>query len=137
MLDGKKWRTVEHYYQGSKFKKHNPHFYNQFSLDDTTSEIAKDVELARAAGSQKGIYKKGKKQIPIRPPEIRIDADFYGSRHKEEREKALYAKFTQNDELKRALILTKNAVLKQYIPKRPAEPDHLLMKVRQKIQLEN
>lgn len=136
-LDGKKWRTVEHYYQASKFKKHNPHFYNQFSLDDGSSEIAKDVELARAAGSQKGVYKKGKKQIPIRSPDIRIDPDFYGSRKNEERERAIYAKFSQNNELKRVLILTKNAVLKQFVPKRPAETDHILMKVRQKLQLEN
>jgi predicted NAD-dependent protein-ADP-ribosyltransferase YbiA (DUF1768 family) len=136
-LDNKTWKTVEHYYQAAKFKKHHPHFYNQFSLDDASSEIAKDVALAKAAGSQKGVFKKGKKEIPFRPSDIRIDPDFYGSRQKEEREKALYAKFSQNEELKHILLFTKNAVLRKYIPKRKAETDHSLMTVRQRIELEN
>lgn len=136
-VDNKKWKTVEHYYQGAKFKKHNPHFYNQFSLEDSSSEIAKDVSLAKAAGSQKGVFKKGKKEIPLRPADIRIDPDFYGSRQKEEREKALYSKFSQNEELKQILLFTKNAVLRKYIPKRKAETDYSLMTVRQRLELEN
>ena len=132
-LDNKKWKTVEHYYQGSKFKKHNPHFYNQFSLDDTSSEIAADVELAKSAGSQKGVFKRGKKQVLMRPFEIKIDADFYGSRQKEEREKALYAKFSQNDELNTTLLATKNAVLRKFIPKRKPENDVSLMTIRQRL----
>ena len=136
-LDNKKWKTVEHYYQAAKFKKHNPHFYNQFSLDDTSSEIAKDVELAKSAGSQKGVFKRGKKQILLRPPEIKIDADFYGSRQKEEREKAVYAKFSQNDELKTILLVTNNAVLRQFIPKRKPENDISLMTIRQRLTMEN
>jgi hypothetical protein len=136
-LDGKKWKTVEHYYQAAKFKKHNPHFYNQFSLDDTSSDIATDITLAKAAGSQKGVFKKGKKEIPLRPQDVRIDPDFYGSRQKEEREKALYAKFSQNEELKKILLLTKNALLKKYIPKRKPETDYSLMTIRQRLDLEN
>lgn len=136
-LDNKKWKTVEHYYQAAKFKKHHPHFYNQFSLDDSSSEIAKDVALAKAAGSQKGVFKKGKKEIPLRPQDIRIDPDFYGSRQREEREKALYAKFSQNEELKQIVLFTKNAVLRKYIPKRKAETDTSLMTVRQRLELEN
>jgi len=136
-LENKKWKTVEHYYQAAKFKKHNPHFYNKFSLDDTKSDIAKDVGLAKAAGSQYGIYKKGKKDIPIRPNTINIDPDFYGARKTEEREHALYAKFSQNQELKYMIIATKNAVLQHFIPKQKAEKDYLLMKVRAKLQMEN
>jgi hypothetical protein len=136
-IDGKKWKTVEHYYQAAKFKKHNPHFYNKFSLNDTSSEFANDVELAKAAGSQEGVFKKGKKEVPLRPKEIHIDADFYGNRRLEEREKAMYAKFSQNEDLKSMLIATKNAVLKQFVPKQVAEPDYLLMKVREKIIREN
>jgi predicted NAD-dependent protein-ADP-ribosyltransferase YbiA (DUF1768 family) len=136
-LDNKKWKTVEHYYQAAKFKKHNPHFYNQFSLDDTSSDISKDVELAKAAGSQKGIFKRGKKEIPVRPYEIKIDPDFYGTRRKEEREKALYAKFSQSDELKKIILLTKNAILKQFIPKRRPQNDISLMTIRQRLQMEN
>ena len=136
-VDGKKWKSVEHYYQAAKFKKHNPHFYAKFSLSDSTKEFADDVEVAKAAGSEKGILKKGKKEIPLRPPEIKIDPDFYGTRRSEEREKALYAKFSQSEDLKAVLIATKNAVLKQYIPKQAATHDYLLMKVREKIIREN
>ena len=136
-LENKKWKTVEHYYQAAKFKKHNPHFYNQFSLDDTKSDIAKDVGLAKAAGSQYGLYKKGRKDIPVRPNTINIDPDFYGARKTEERERALYAKFSQNQELKYMLIATKNSVLQHFIPKQKAEKDYLLMKVRAQLQMEN
>jgi predicted NAD-dependent protein-ADP-ribosyltransferase YbiA (DUF1768 family) len=136
-VDGKKWKSVEHYYQAAKFKKHNPHFYAKFSLSDSTKEFADDVEVAKAAGSEKGILKKGKKEIPLRPVEIKIDPDFYGTRRSEEREKALYAKFSQSEDLKTVLLATKNAVLKQYVPKQAATPDHLLMKVRERIAREN
>ena len=44
-LNGKKWASVEHYYQSAKFRIHNPDFSDLFSLDATESEIAKDVDL--------------------------------------------------------------------------------------------
>ena len=131
-----KWKTVEHYYQGAKFKKHNPHFYKLFSLD-SDNEIAKDVDIAKAAGSLKGTYKKGKTVVPLRPADIKIDPDFYGTRKTDEREKALYSKFSQNEDLKAIIIATRNAVLKKHVPKSKAETDHLLMKVRKQIQIEN
>lgn len=135
-VDNMKWKTVEHYYQGAKFKKHNPHFYKLFSLD-TDNEIANDIEIAKAAGSLKGNHKKGKTVVQIRPLDIKIDPDFYGNRKNEEREKAIYAKFSQNEDLKSILIATKNALLKKHIPKSSAEHDNILMKVRKQIQLEN
>jgi hypothetical protein len=135
-VDNMKWGTVEHYYQAAKFKKHNPHYYKLFSLD-TNDEISKDVEIARAAGSLKGNYKKGKTVVQLRPLDIKIDPDFYGNRKNEEREKALYAKFSQNEDLKAILIATRNAVLKKHIPKSKSEPDNILMKVRKQIQIEN
>ena len=135
-VDNMKWKTVEHYYQGAKFKKHNPHFYKLFSLD-SDNEIAKDVDIAKAAGSLKGTYKKGKTVVPLRPADIKIDPDFYGTRKTDEREKALYSKFSQNEDLKAIIIATRNAVLKKHVPKSKAETDHLLMKVRKQIQIEN
>ena len=135
-VDNMRWKTVEHYYQGAKFKKHNPHFYKLFSLD-SDNEIAKEVDIARAAGSLKGNYKKGKTNVQLRPLDIKIDPDFYGNRKLEEREKALYSKFSQNEDLKAILIATKNAVLKKHVPKSTSEVDHLLMKVRKQIQIEN
>lgn len=135
-VDNMKWKTVEHYYQAAKFKKHNPHFYKLFSLD-SDNEIAKEVDIAKAAGSLKGTYKKGKTIVPLRPADIKIDPDFYGNRKIEEREKALYEKFSQNEDLKAIIIATRNAVLKKHVPKSKAETDHLLMKVRKQIQIEN
>jgi hypothetical protein len=135
-VDNMKWKTVEHYYQGSKFKKHNPHFYKLFSLD-LDDEISKDIEIAKAIGSLKGVYKKNKTEVKARPSDIKIDPDFYGNRKNEEREKALYAKFSQNEDLKTILLATKTAVLKKHVPKSNAEPDNLLMKVRKQIQIEN
>jgi hypothetical protein len=134
-IDGKRWQTVEHYYQASKFKKKNPHFFNLFALD-SNDDISKDVEIAKAVGSLKGIYKKGKTVVQTRPSEIKIDPDFYGTRKDEEREKALYAKFSQNEDLKEMLKETKEAVLQKHIPKSKAEKDILLMKVRNRIQIE-
>jgi len=136
IIDNMKWKTVEHYYQASKFKKHNPHFYKLFSLD-SSDQISKDVELAKIAGSQKGSYKKGKTEIQLRPLDMKIDPDFYGSRKYEEREKAVYAKFSQNEDLKAIILATKNAVLKRYIPKSQSEPDNILMKVRKQLEIEN
>jgi len=134
-IDNMKWKTVEHYYQGAKFKKHNPHFYKLFSLD-SDNDIGRDIDLALAAGSQKGSYKKGKTEIQLRPLDIKIDPDFYGPRKNEEREKALYAKFSQNEELKTILLATKDAVLKKHIPKAKAETDDLLMNVRKRLVME-
>jgi hypothetical protein len=129
-MDNMKWNSVEHYYQGAKFKKHNPHFYKLFSVGN---DFDGDVELAKAAGSQTGMDSVGK---VLRPSDIKIDPDFYGNRQYEEREQALYAKFSQNDDLKQILLLTKNAVLKKHVPKTVSKPDYLLMKVRDRLQKE-
>lgn len=124
-IDGMKWSSVEHYYQGSKFKNKNPDFTKLFSLD-SDSEISKDVSLAREAGS--------KASTKLRPSNIKIDPDFYGGRNLLEREKALYAKFTQNLDLKNILLATKQAKLMKYISKSQPEVDVVLMRVRNKIQ---
>lgn len=130
-VDGLKWSSVEHYYQGAKFKKQNPKFYETFSIDKD-DKLGKDVELAIVAGSQSG----KKKDVVLRPSAIKIDPDFYGGRSSEEREKALYAKFTQNEDLKEILLLTKEAKLTKHVPKAEAETDCILMKVRKTIREE-
>jgi len=135
-VDNMKWQTVEHYYQAAKFKKHNPHFYKMFSMD-SNSDISKDVEIAKAAGDKKGIYKKGKTEVQLRPLDVKIDPDFYGNRKYEEREKALYAKFSQNEDLKDIIISTNNSVLQKHVPKSKPEIDTLLMNTRKKIQTEH
>ena len=130
ILDKKKWLSVEHYYQASKFKKNNKDFYNKFSLD-SNSDISKDPELAHSMGSASGHYKDKK----TRPSNIKIDPDFYSGRNNAERFQALKAKFSQNKDLKNMLLATKRSLLKRF--RRNMKPDIALelMKVRKTIDI--
>jgi predicted NAD-dependent protein-ADP-ribosyltransferase YbiA (DUF1768 family) len=122
-LDNKRWATVEHYYQASKFKKTFPDFYELFSLDSKTPI---DVEEAKILGSKSG--KKG--QTNKRPANIFIDPKFYDGQHKLARKAAVMAKFEQNENLRRVLLNTKKAKLAYYESGKEAEPDPILMEVR-------
>jgi len=108
-LNNNTWGSVENYYQASKFKKDNPHFYLTFSIEGD-SNYSNDPELARICGT-KGKYK----GEYIRPVEIKFDSDFFdGVRENNELYDAQYAKFTQHDDLKNLLLSTKNAKLLLY-----------------------
>jgi predicted NAD-dependent protein-ADP-ribosyltransferase YbiA (DUF1768 family) len=120
--DGKKWNSVEHYYQGSKFKNSHPVFYSKFSLShedheeepqwikQLPKELSKDPAIAQRLGGKSGIYKK----IRYRPKEIRMDDDFLVNKFKI-MEKGQYAKYSQNGDLKNMLLLTKDATLQHFI----------------------
>ena len=109
-LDDKRWLSVEHYYQGAKFKKENPEFYEKFSLD-SDSDISKDPNLAKSAGGKSG---KSKGKL-IRPENVKMDRDFFkNGRSSNEMKRAQREKYNQNKELKKMLLLTKDAKLTHF-----------------------
>jgi predicted NAD-dependent protein-ADP-ribosyltransferase YbiA (DUF1768 family) len=106
-LDGHRWWSVEHYYQGSKFKEENPEFYLQFSLD-SGGELSTNPVMAKSAGGKTG--KVAGKQF--RPKNVAADKTFFTTnRVNEEMFRAQFAKFTQNEDMLQLLKATKRAKL--------------------------
>ena len=137
-LNGKKWLSVEHYYQSAKFRVHNPDFSDLFSLDATDSHIAKDIDLALSAGSKSGrANAKAKKKVKgdtlLRPKGIEIDPKFYGEKSHQERLNAVNAKFSKNEDLKKVLLATRDAKLMQFNHGSEPDTDHILMAVRHEL----
>lgn len=92
-VDGVKWKSVEHYYQASKFKNGKRELYDKIR----ESEGALD---AKRLGGKKN----------------KCDDDFFSSgRCDEEMYRAQYAKFTQNEELRNMLKSTGSAELWHYM----------------------
>ena len=114
-LDGRKWLTVSHYHEGSQFKKGYPDVYHTFSLD-SDSKLSKDVKL----------IKETLKTIDKKP-----DDDYNSVKYPRrivERQKALYEKFNQNDDLKKVLMATNQAKLVQRIPGKQLQKNEALQK---------
>jgi predicted NAD-dependent protein-ADP-ribosyltransferase YbiA (DUF1768 family) len=131
---GKKWNSVEHLYQGSKFKKEHPEFYEKFTLE-SDSLFSKDPVLAKAAGGKTGMTKlKGDdKKTRLRPKGIAVDADFWENKNVI-MENALRAKFTQSEKARNVLKETKNAKLVHYLGRgKGIEVWDNLMKIRKQI----
>ena len=127
-LDGHKWKTVEHYIQANKFKNTNKEYYILFSLD-SNSNISKDVELAKAAGSKSGRMK----GELLRSKDIKVDPEYYGGIDAKVLENGLHAKFTQHPDLNALLKNTKDAKLLHYKKGNEPQISNELMIVRNKI----
>ena len=120
-FDNKKWASVEHYYQGSKYKKGFPDYYAKFSLD-SEGDLSKDPYLAKLAG--------GKRPHDMKPPGAIIDPDFYNGRNLEERDLAIQSKFEQNLDLLQLLSATGSATLNRFRRGNRAEESTFLVKLR-------
>jgi len=121
-LDDHKWRTLEHYLQGSRFRKEHPKHYLQFSLD-SDSDLSKSPTLAKSA-AEDDKYK-----------DIKMDADF--NLHEEkEREDAQHAKYSQNSYLADMLLNTRNAKLVHFRRGKPPAVCNELMRVRHRLHQE-
>jgi predicted NAD-dependent protein-ADP-ribosyltransferase YbiA (DUF1768 family) len=118
-LDGHKWRTLEHYLKGSRFRKENPKHYLNFSLD-SDSDLSKSPTLA---------------QSEAKDDKYKQDADF-SAREEKELEDAQYAKYSQNSYLADMLLNTRNAKLVHFRRGKPPVVCNELMRVRHRLQRE-
>ncbi|RCH80095.1 hypothetical protein CU098_006629, partial [Rhizopus stolonifer] len=111
-IDDHAWASVIHYLTGTKFF-HQPDIYTKFCLDsgDPTSQLP--------AAHVKFLGQK----LPITKEHER---DWHSNRKVDAWRRALLAKFAQNEDLQRALILTGWAKLVD----KQGVPQHLLMWVR-------
>jgi predicted NAD-dependent protein-ADP-ribosyltransferase YbiA (DUF1768 family) len=126
-VDKHKWASVEHYILASKYKNGFHDFYLLFSLD-SKSDFCEDANLAKIAGD--GGKKNGKL---LRPKDVKVDPDYHLGRFEKERENAVYAKFSQNEDLKQLLLSTQHALLKKFVRRNTPEPDIILMDVRKRL----
>lgn len=97
---GKRWNTVEHAFQATKFKDLDPEFYNQMSLDS-------DSELSKGDGL---VARKKRKHILLTPDQLGA----WDAQSKGILKELLVAKFTQNLNCYRVLHETLPAHLYHY-----------------------
>ena len=143
-LDGHRWLSVEHYYQANKFLKRHPEFYLLFTMDankkskyydeaSILSRISQDVDLAKVAGKKIPKTIIDNKKVSLRPDDVDIDSEFFNGRNTRVLEDGTMAKFNQNDDLAKILLMTNNAKLINYVfSKQPTISIHL-MRVRSKL----
>ena len=129
-IRGKTWASVKHYLEAAKYRVGHPAVYEQYAIE-SGNPAAKDIKLLKTFKPDVPVDAAGKKRI------IRADVDYALGRDTEERDLALRAKFKDNADFRALLLATKNAlVLRKTAINTPAEPDHLLMRIRKELQME-
>jgi predicted NAD-dependent protein-ADP-ribosyltransferase YbiA (DUF1768 family) len=119
-LDNRHWNSAEHYILGSQYKMVFPNVYFKFSFE-SDSDISKDLTLARKCIREDGVLVDG---VLLK---CRKDSTY---NEEEARDMAVRAKFSQNEDFRKILSLTKNAVLQKFIPGASPIVDKLLMKIK-------
>jgi hypothetical protein len=121
VIDGNNWASVKHYMLGSRFKE----------LVDLYSKFMKNGDVGTNSDDALKLYnsnivKKSIKNVILNDEEFKkIESSLL--------EKALYSKFTQNDELREILLLTGDALINVFKQTKGASPALELMKVRKLI----
>jgi predicted NAD-dependent protein-ADP-ribosyltransferase YbiA (DUF1768 family) len=121
VIDGNNWASVKHYILGSRFKE----------LVDLYSKFMKNGDVGTNSDDALKLYnsnivKKSVKNVILNDEEFKkIESSLL--------EKALYSKFTQNDEVREILLLTGDALINVFKQTKGASPALELMKVRKLI----
>ena len=121
VIDGNNWASVKHYILGSRFKE----------LVDLYSKFMKNGEVGTNSEDALKLYnsnivKKSVKTVILNDEEFKkLESSLL--------EKALYSKFTQNDELREILLLTGDALINVFKQSKGATPALELMRVRKLI----
>ncbi len=127
-LDDKYWASLEHFFHYVKFRDNYPEFANTFTFNGG-KPWSRDPGLAKSAGRAGMISREGKvfdkftrgkgiNEITYNVPGyVKVRDDFYLDDTIRERLQLLagYSKFSQNENLKNALLATKNAELWHYV----------------------
>jgi hypothetical protein len=132
-LDDQVWHSVTHYlmavpYKDVEPKEHSNAFYRQFTRGrDFSKEVnQKYVDMARHAGEGNG--KKSKELRPSTIPRCVLNEEEWLTY----RIRALEAKISQNEDIRRILQETQDATLLLFERGKPLRPDTLLMNLRGK-----
>jgi predicted NAD-dependent protein-ADP-ribosyltransferase YbiA (DUF1768 family) len=124
IIDDMTWNSVEHFFHALKFRNNKKpgkeyEFYKTFALDSNSPwcevpVLAKNAGKAGKIGTNGKIFDKTIGSIKI-PKDIKMREDFYTSNIPSKLQKlGFLAKFTQNPELKHALLCTGEAELWHY-----------------------
>lgn len=121
VIDGNNWSSVKHYMLGSRFKE-LVDLYGKFMKNGDVG--ANNEDALKLYNSN--IVKKSVKAVILNDEEFKKTESGL-------LEKALYAKFTQNDELREILLLTNNALINIFKQSKGVSPATELMRVRKLI----